>query len=230
MPNIQFQFRRGTSTEWTTANTVLASGEMGIETNTKLFKIGDGTTAWNSLAYGGLQGATGPAGSPGGATGPQGATGSGATGATGTAGTNGATGATGPAGTSGTNGATGSTGPTGATGPSGTGLYIMKNTAFTANAGSGYWTDTSGNSFIASLPSSPATGSWVEFYDGTLTWSTKPITISGNGLNVVVANTQAGYQWATPAATVTLNQAIYTPVGPLPAKFIFNGTNWYGAC
>ena len=59
MPNIQFQFRRGTSTEWADANPILASGEMGIETNTNLFKIGNGVTPWNSLPYGGIQGATG---------------------------------------------------------------------------------------------------------------------------------------------------------------------------
>ena len=62
MPNIQFQFRRGTASEWSTANPVLANGEMGIETNTNQFKIGNGSTAWNSLAYGGIRGATGPAG------------------------------------------------------------------------------------------------------------------------------------------------------------------------
>jgi len=62
MPTIQLQFRRGTATEWSNANTVLAAGEMGIETGTNLFKIGNGTTAWNSLSYGGLQGAAGPVG------------------------------------------------------------------------------------------------------------------------------------------------------------------------
>jgi hypothetical protein len=53
---IQIQFRRGTASEWTSANPTLAVGEMGIETDTDLFKIGDGTTAWTSLAYGGLTG------------------------------------------------------------------------------------------------------------------------------------------------------------------------------
>ena len=62
MPTIQLQFRRGTATEWSNTNPVLASGEMGIETGTNLFKIGNGSTAWNSLSYGGLQGATGPVG------------------------------------------------------------------------------------------------------------------------------------------------------------------------
>lgn len=60
MPNIQLQFRRGTATEWSNANTVLADGELAVETNTRNIKIGDGSTSWNSLSYGGLLGPTGP--------------------------------------------------------------------------------------------------------------------------------------------------------------------------
>jgi len=62
MPHIQIQFRRDTSISWTNANPVLASGEMGIELDTKQFKIGDGTTRWSLLPYGGIQGPVGPAG------------------------------------------------------------------------------------------------------------------------------------------------------------------------
>jgi hypothetical protein len=47
---------------------------MGVETNTGQFKVGNGSTAWNSLAYGGIQGQTGPTG-PQGVTGPTGPTG-----------------------------------------------------------------------------------------------------------------------------------------------------------
>lgn len=60
MPNIQLQFRRGTSTEWSNANTLLAAGELAIETDTNTFKLGNGSTTWNSLSYGGLLGPTGP--------------------------------------------------------------------------------------------------------------------------------------------------------------------------
>ena len=56
---IQIQFRRGTASEWTSANPTLAVGEMGLETDTDQFKIGDGTTAWTSLGYGGIAGAQG---------------------------------------------------------------------------------------------------------------------------------------------------------------------------
>ena len=48
---IQIQNRRGAAAAWTSANPVLASGEIGYETDTGLLKIGDGTTAWTSLAY-----------------------------------------------------------------------------------------------------------------------------------------------------------------------------------
>lgn len=45
------KLRRDTAANWTAANPILAEGEMGIETDTKLQKNGDGTTAWNSLPY-----------------------------------------------------------------------------------------------------------------------------------------------------------------------------------
>jgi hypothetical protein len=51
MATVRLQLRRGTSTEWDTANPTLAAGEIGIETDTNTFKFGDGQTAWNSLSY-----------------------------------------------------------------------------------------------------------------------------------------------------------------------------------
>lgn len=50
------QFRRGTAAAWTAANPTLADGELGLETDTRLYKIGDGSTAWTSLAYGTING------------------------------------------------------------------------------------------------------------------------------------------------------------------------------
>jgi hypothetical protein len=47
----QIQVRRGTASQWTSANPTLASGEWGLETDTLKTKIGNGSTAWNSLAY-----------------------------------------------------------------------------------------------------------------------------------------------------------------------------------
>lgn len=51
----RMQQRRGTAAEWTSVNPVLAAGEIGFETDTGKFKIGDGTNAWNALtSYGTL--------------------------------------------------------------------------------------------------------------------------------------------------------------------------------
>lgn len=45
------QVRRDTAANWTSINPVLAQGEIGYETNTRFMKIGNGTSAWNSLPY-----------------------------------------------------------------------------------------------------------------------------------------------------------------------------------
>jgi hypothetical protein len=47
----QIQIRRGTASQWTSSNPTLASGEQGFETDTNKMKIGNGSTAWNSLSY-----------------------------------------------------------------------------------------------------------------------------------------------------------------------------------
>ena len=47
----QIQIRRGAAASWTSANPTLAAGEFGYETDTGKAKIGDGSTAWNSLSY-----------------------------------------------------------------------------------------------------------------------------------------------------------------------------------
>ena len=53
---VQIQLRNGTAAQWTAANPILAAGEVGIESDTKKQKFGDGTTAWNSLGYVGTSG------------------------------------------------------------------------------------------------------------------------------------------------------------------------------
>ena len=45
--------RNDLAATWAEKNPVLRLGEMGIETDTNMFKFGDGVTAWNSLAYAG---------------------------------------------------------------------------------------------------------------------------------------------------------------------------------
>lgn len=81
----QIQLRRGTAAAWTSTNPTLAAGELGVETDTNKFKVGNGSTAWASLPYA-TKGDTGP-------TGPQGTTG--------TTGAQGAAGPTGPQGAAG---------------------------------------------------------------------------------------------------------------------------------
>lgn len=50
--NTKILLRNDTAARWTANNPVLGKGEMGIEGDTKKFKFGDGTTAWNNLPYG----------------------------------------------------------------------------------------------------------------------------------------------------------------------------------
>jgi hypothetical protein len=47
----QIQLRRDTAANWTSINPVLLMGELGYETDTNKFKVGDGTTAWSSVRY-----------------------------------------------------------------------------------------------------------------------------------------------------------------------------------
>lgn len=51
MPATKIKLRRDISTNWSSINPILAEGEVGLETNTKKFKVGDGTTHWNDLPY-----------------------------------------------------------------------------------------------------------------------------------------------------------------------------------
>lgn len=47
----QLKCRHDTAANWTAKNPVLLDGELGVETDTTFFKIGDGATAWTSLKY-----------------------------------------------------------------------------------------------------------------------------------------------------------------------------------
>jgi hypothetical protein len=48
---VRQQQRRGTAAQWTTANPILSAAEIGFETDTNKFKIGDGTNRWADLIY-----------------------------------------------------------------------------------------------------------------------------------------------------------------------------------
>jgi hypothetical protein len=47
----RIRLRRDTAANWTAENPVLLAGEVGIETDTRKYKVGDGTLAWSSLSY-----------------------------------------------------------------------------------------------------------------------------------------------------------------------------------
>jgi hypothetical protein len=47
----RMQQRRGTAAQWTSSNPTLEAGEIGFETDTNKFKIGDGTNLWSNLDY-----------------------------------------------------------------------------------------------------------------------------------------------------------------------------------
>ena len=149
---VHIQLRRGTAVQWTTANPVLFQGEIGLETDTNKFKVGNGTSTWTALPYGGIEGPTGntgPTGADSVVTGPTGFTGNtGSTGAastvTGPTGFTGNTGNTGNTGPTGPTGSTGTTGPTGNTGPTGADSTVTGPTGFTGNTGSTGFTGNTG--------------------------------------------------------------------------------------
>jgi hypothetical protein len=48
---VQIQLRRDSKADWASVNPILGDGEIGHESDTYDFKIGDGVTAWNDLDY-----------------------------------------------------------------------------------------------------------------------------------------------------------------------------------
>ena len=47
----RLRLRRDTASAWTATNPVLLLGEVGIETDTRNFKVGNGSSAWSALSY-----------------------------------------------------------------------------------------------------------------------------------------------------------------------------------
>jgi hypothetical protein len=152
----KIQIRRGNAAQWTSQNPVLSEGEIGFELDTAKFKIGNGSSTWNSLVYSSVlaseisipvagtdyiafseKGAAGGVAELDGdgyvptaqlrfATGPTGAQGNSITGPTG---------ATGATGANGSNGATGATGPQGPTGAMGADSHVTGPTGATGATG-----------------------------------------------------------------------------------------------
>jgi hypothetical protein len=224
--SVLIQLRRDTLAAWTAANPVLASGEMGViigATGPNNFKIGDGSTPFNSLPYGGIaggpgatgatgaQGATGPVGASGatGSTGPVGATGqTGSTGATGPVGSTGstgpvgATGSTGPQGSTGSTGATGNTGPTGATGSTGP-LGPTGSTGLTGATGDRYLTTSGSSLTIATGAQTLLVGSGLAYSPGQQIIISNDSTHYMTGIVVVYNNNSPGVGFGTLTVNVT---------------------------
>lgn len=55
--DVKIQIRNDTKNNWTTQNPVLLRGEMGVETDTRKFKFGDGVSDWKTLEYASATGA-----------------------------------------------------------------------------------------------------------------------------------------------------------------------------
>ena len=210
--SVLIQFRRDTSAAWAVANPTLADGEMGIVTDTNQFKIGDGSTPWDSLPYGvlnegpGATGATGPVGITGstGATGLTGPTGS--TGPIGQQGSTGATGQTGSTGSTGPIGSTGSTGPIGATGSTGP-LGSTGATGLTGATGDRYLTTSGSSLTLATGAQTLLVGSGLSYSPGQQIIISNDSTHYMTGIVVVYNNNSPGVGFGT------LNVNITTTVG-----------------
>ena len=48
---VRIKLRQDSSSNWTSQNPTLASGELGFETDSGMLKVGDGSTAWTALTY-----------------------------------------------------------------------------------------------------------------------------------------------------------------------------------
>jgi hypothetical protein len=203
---IQIQYRRGPASQWATDNPILAIGEPGYETDTGKFKVGNGSSAWNSLPYSsGIQGPTGPTGAVG-PTGPTGAIGAtGPTGALGPTGPTGPFGPTGPQGIQGIEGIQGVAGPTGPTGPIG-------NTGPTGPTGA--------------TPAIGGTNTQVQYnnagaFAGSANLTFNGTTLTANALTVTNATTLSG---GTANGVAYLNGSKVLTTG---SALTFDGTNLY---
>ena len=231
---------------------MLLNGEMGINTDTYQFKLGDGTSTWSVLPYNGLYGGygptgptgsggggnTGPTGPPGG-TGPTGRTGSTATGPTGVTGATGGTGAIGPTGpqaATGPQGPTGpesvATGPTGARGPTGQGFTGLTGPSTTGTLGfTGAIGPTGPAGGGSTGPTGPAgagantiTSGYIQLgFTGNAYFNTNPATYNISSVNFPVS---IGTWTLVNRTTLTLTFTTTSTSNVIPPNFI-GITNWW---
>jgi 3D (Asp-Asp-Asp) domain-containing protein len=211
----RLQNRRDIASAWTSANPTLAAGEMGLETDTSRFKLGDGVTAWNSLAYAYTAGAAGAQGT---------------TGAQGTQGIQGITGTQGLVGIQGTDGfgAQGATGTQGLIGTQGTqgvqGVQGLLGTAFTATF------DPETTAYTLQLAN---VNQWVTMSSGSSQTITVPPNVFSSGQLVYVQRIGSGAVPIAQGAGVTITSNGATSSAPaLRAQFssatiLCTGTNTF---
>jgi len=60
---------------------------------------------------------------------------------------------------------------------------IVTGTTLTAEAGKGYWIDTTSNACTVTLPASASVGDFIEFSDYARNWGTNAVTLNTNSLN-----------------------------------------------
>ena len=250
MSHIVFQLRRDTSANWTFYNPTLLNCEMGINTDTYQFKLGDGTSPWTALPYNGLyggDGSTGPTGFAGtgytgqtgrtggtGPTGPAGPSQSGPTGPTGPIGVTGPIGIRGPTGNTGSTGPTGpigtKTGPTGLTGASGTGFTGQTGPSQTGNTGPIGNTGPLGpTGFTYTGPQGPA--SVILVTSGYIQIGFTASAFSTTNYDVSTKFPTSIGSWAVPTATtlvLTFNSSYNLSVPPNFTGTVswWNGTTW----
>ena len=202
---IQIQYRRGTASQWTTTDPVLAIGEPGYETDTGRFKVGNGSAVWSALPY--SSGPTGPTGPQGitGPTGPQGATGpTGAQGIQGVTGPTGAAGPTGPQGIQGIQGIQGVAGPTGPTGGTGS-------TGPTGPTGS--------------TPAIAGTNSQIQYNNAGVFGATADLTWSGTVLSTTgfTASSDSSFT-STGALLISKGSTAQQPASPATGMMRYNSS------
>ena len=78
--------------------------------------------------------------------------------------------------------------------------WEVKTSSFTAEAGYGYFINSSGGAITATLPASPATGDMVRFIDLNATFDSNNLTVARNGKKIqgdtsdlTVATERAGF-------------------------------------
>jgi hypothetical protein len=212
---VKIQFRRGTASEWNLNNPILSQGEAGWETDTGRFKVGNGLTPWNSLAY--SSGVTGPTGStPTVSVGTTTTLNPGSNATVANSGTSTAAvlnfgipiGATGPQGALGPTGPTGPTGAQGITGPTGAASQVTGPTGPTGPTGAQGVTGPTGADSQVTGPTGPT---------GPQGAQGVPITLKGSVATVA----------ALPSTGNVLNDAyIVDENGDI---YVWDGSQWYSA-